>query len=105
MMISSSIMIEKQAMKIEKYSHKKSRFCLIQKKLDSRLSLGHSTLARRVRQARNGVTPVARRNPVTEEEMEISRLKRENAELRMERDILKNATAYFAKESLKGTRS
>ena len=31
MMISSSIMIEKQAMKIEKYSHKKSRFCLIQK--------------------------------------------------------------------------
>ena len=34
MMISSSIMIEKQAMKIEKYSHKKSRFCLIQKKLD-----------------------------------------------------------------------
>ena len=35
MMISSSIMIEKQAMKIEKYSHKKSRFCLIQKKLDT----------------------------------------------------------------------
>ena len=35
----------------------------------------------------------------------ILHLKRENAELRMERDILKNATAYFAKESLKGTRS
>ena len=48
---------------------------------------------------------VARKNPVTEEEMEIARLKRENAELRMERDILKNATAYFAKESLRGTRS
>ena len=48
---------------------------------------------------------MARKNPVTEEEMEISRLKRENAELRMERDILKNATAYLAKESLKGTRS
>ena len=48
---------------------------------------------------------MARKNPVTEEEMEIARLKRENAELRMERDILKNATAYFAKESLKGTRS
>lgn len=39
MMISSSIMIEKQAMKIEKYSHKKSRFCLIQKKLDRKLAL------------------------------------------------------------------
>lgn len=43
--------------------------------------------------------------PVTEEEMEISRLKRELAELKMERDILKKAAAYFAKESLPGTRS
>ena len=34
MMISFSIMSEKPAMTIEKYSHKKSRFCLIQKKLD-----------------------------------------------------------------------
>lgn len=42
---------------------------------------------------------------MTEEEMEIARLKREIVELRMERDILKNATAYFARESLKGTRS
>ena len=30
---------------------------------------------------------------------EVRRLRRENAQLRMERDILKKATAFFAKES------
>ena len=72
-----------------------------------RLSLANSTLARWVRQARKGGLPTVnvKRNPVTEEEMEVARLKREIAELKMERDILKNATAYFARESLKGTRS
>lgn len=35
----------------------------------------------------------------TEQAMEIERLKRELAEARMERDILKKAAAYFAKES------
>ncbi len=34
---------------------------------------------------------------VTETEAENTRLRREVAELRMERDILKKATAYFAK--------
>jgi transposase len=33
------------------------------------------------------------------EEEEIRRLRRENRELRMEREILKKATAFFAKES------
>ena len=33
------------------------------------------------------------------EQAEIDRLKKENAKLRMERDILKKAAAYFAKES------
>ena len=42
--------------------------------------------------------------PLTELEMELSRVKKENAELRMERDILTKAAAYFAKESLPGTR-
>ena len=37
---------------------------------------------------------------VTPEQMELSRLRAENARLRMERDILKKATAYFAKSSL-----
>jgi transposase len=79
---------------------------LSQPEVCRRLSLGNSTLARWVRQARNGnlARVAAKRTPVTEEEMDVSRLKREIAELKMERDILKNATAYFARESLKGTR-
>jgi len=42
--------------------------------------------------------------PLTEIELELHRTKRELAEVRMERDILKKAAAYFAKESLPGTR-
>jgi transposase len=38
--------------------------------------------------------------PVTPEQMEVSRLKAENSRLKMEVEILKKATAYFAKESL-----
>jgi transposase len=38
--------------------------------------------------------------PVTPEQMEISRLRAENARLKMEAEILKKAAAYFAKESL-----
>ncbi len=36
----------------------------------------------------------------TSEEVELRRLRREVAQLKMERDILKKAAAYFAKESL-----
>ena len=38
--------------------------------------------------------------PFTAEQAEIARLKAELARARMERDILKKAAAYFAKESL-----
>lgn len=71
-----------------------------------RLSLAGSTLARWVAQARKGgiATAPVKRSGVTEGEMEIARLRREVAELKMERDILKKASAYFARESLKGTR-
>jgi transposase len=44
------------------------------------------------------------RHAVTEEEAELSRLRRENAELRIERDILNKSAAYFASESLRGMR-
>jgi transposase len=37
--------------------------------------------------------------PLTYLEMELARVKRELAEVRMERDLLKKAAAYFAKES------
>ena len=36
---------------------------------------------------------------VSAEQMEISRLRAELSRVKMERDILKKATAYFAKES------
>lgn len=37
---------------------------------------------------------------VSPEQMELSRLRSEVAQLKMERDILKKAAAYFAKESM-----
>jgi len=37
---------------------------------------------------------------VTPEQMELSRLRAENARLRLECEILKKATAYFAKDVL-----
>jgi transposase len=37
---------------------------------------------------------------VTPEEMELSRLRAENARLKMHVEILKKATAYFAKDAL-----
>ena len=42
--------------------------------------------------------------PLTEVEMELARTKKELVEVKMERDILKKAAAYFARESLHGTR-
>jgi len=38
--------------------------------------------------------------PITPEQMELSRLRAENARLKMEAEILKKAAAYFARESL-----
>ena len=40
-----------------------------------------------------------KRQPVTDLESELARLRAENATLKMEREILKKATAFFAKES------
>jgi len=42
--------------------------------------------------------------PLTETEMELARIKKENVTLKMENEILKKAAAYFARESLPGTR-
>ena len=71
-----------------------------------RLNLPKSTLESWIRKYRAGKLGEVGQNYrfLTETEMELTRLKRENAEIRMERDILKKAAAYFAKESLPGTR-
>jgi transposase len=41
---------------------------------------------------------------LTEVEMQLAWTKKELVEVKMERDILKKAAAYFARESLPGTR-
>jgi transposase len=71
-----------------------------------RLSLAPSTIGNWVKAYRAGrLGDIGKeRKPLTEIEMELARVKKENAELKMERDILKKAAAYFARESLPGTR-
>ena len=71
-----------------------------------RLSLPTSTLANWVKAAKAGKLGDIGKSyrPLTEIEMELARTKKELAEVKMERDILKKAAAYFAKESLPGTR-
>jgi transposase len=71
-----------------------------------RLSLPTSTLANWVKAAKAGRLGEVGKNyrPLTEIEMELARTRKELAEVKMERDILKKAAAYFARESLPGTR-
>ncbi len=71
-----------------------------------RLSLSPSTLGNWVKAYKAGRLGEVGKTyrPLTEIEMELARTKKELAEMRMERDILKKAAAYFAKESLPGTR-
>jgi len=64
------------------------------------LGLVAQTLRNWVRVARAGQLSGAATKPVTPEQMEISRLRAENARLKMHVDILKKATAYFAKDAL-----
>ena len=71
-----------------------------------RLSVSPSTIRYWVKADREGKLQEVgkQQRPLTEIEMELTRVKRELAEVRMERDLLKKAAAYFAKESLPGTR-
>ena len=65
------------------------------------LSISMKPLANWIRLARSGKLAQVGQNqgPLTEMEMEVSRMKRELAEVKMERDLLKKFAAYFAKES------
>jgi transposase len=62
------------------------------------LGLVEQTLHNWVKAEREGKLKGAERNAVSAEQMEISRLRAELARVKMERDILGKATAYFAKE-------
>ena len=66
-----------------------------------RLSISMKTLANWIRLARSGKLAQVGQNqaPLTELQVELSRMKRELAEVKMERDLQKKFAAYFAKES------
>jgi transposase-like protein len=65
------------------------------------LGLTEKLLSRwRSEQAQQGREAFRGHGRRTVEEDELARLRRENAELKMERDILKKAAAWFAKQQL-----
>ena len=63
------------------------------------LGVVEQTLFNWVKAQRQGTLKGAEGKPVSAEQMEISRLRAELARVKMERDILGKATAYFAKGS------
>lgn len=63
----------------------------------SSLEMSNKSLANWVYRARKGQEPIKRATAVvpTEMEAELSRLRQENAKLKLEKEILKKAAAYF----------
>ncbi len=66
------------------------------------LEMSNKSLANWVYRARKGQELIKRTpvQPVSEMQAELSRLRQENAKLRLEKEILKKAAAYFARESM-----
>ena len=64
------------------------------------LGLVAQTLRNWVKAAAVGQLTAPAAKPVTPEQMELSRLRAENARLKMHVEILKKATVYFAKDAL-----
>jgi len=63
------------------------------------LGIADQTLYNWVKASREGRLSGASARPVDPQQMELARLRAELARVKMERDVLKKATAYFAKES------
>jgi transposase len=74
--------------------------------VSKRLSLPKSTLEHWIRVSKSGhLGKIGKgQHPLTDIERELAQVKRELSLAKVERDILKKAAAYFAKESLHGTR-
>lgn len=64
------------------------------------LGLVEQTLRNWVKAVAAGKLTALGANPVTPEQVDLSRLRAQNARLKMHVDILKKATAYFAKDAL-----
>ncbi len=73
----------------------------------SRIAIPKGTLVGWVNAAKSGQTQktVPGSRTVPELEAEVAKLRKELAQAKMERDIVKKAAAYFAQESLPNTRS
>jgi len=80
--------------------------CLSVMETSKRLSLPKTTLENWIRVSKAGHLGKIGKGQrlLTEIERELAKVKRELSLAKMERDILKKAAAYFAKESLQGTR-
>ena len=79
---------------------------LSQETAAKRLAIPKGTLANWIAASKASTRPsVPGARSAAELAAENNRLRKELAEARIERDILKKATAYFARESLPGTRS
>jgi len=63
------------------------------------LGLVEQTLRNWMKAAKNGKLNAPSGKAVTPEQMELSRVRAENGRLKMENEILKKATAYFAKDA------
>ncbi|HSW61873.1 MAG TPA: transposase [Dissulfurispiraceae bacterium] len=75
-------------------------------KVSRRLNVSENTLQNWLKAYRQGKVSEVGKNyrEMSTAELELSQLRRELAKVKMERDILKKAAAYFAKESQESTR-
>jgi transposase len=69
-----------------------------QREIAGDLGIGLSTLVRWISRSRDRRAADPRRAAGSDVMLELKRLRRENEILRQERDILKRATAFFARE-------
>ena len=63
---------------------------------ETNLDIGRGNIARWIKESQNGPGQLAK---LSDEGQEIKRLRKENQRLKLEREILKKAAAFFAKES------
>ena len=78
---------------------------MTQVEVAQRLSVPKGTVANWVAAAKHGRGPISGAKTAQDLENEIAKLRKELADVKQEREILKKAAAYFAKESQQGTRS
>lgn len=64
------------------------------------LGINEQTLRNWSNAAARGALTGSSTKPVSEEQMELSRLRAENVRLKRENEIIKKAAAYFAKDAL-----